>query len=478
MEMQTPSLLDWLKAKLGAPRLQRYLRFGLAGLAVLAGAYQLANGATSGYLFLGLSLGLFLWGAALRDGEAAPVAGLPELSLDRPLDSTPSPTPLPSSTAQVAAARQASLRLAQWVGGVAAVGLVLIGQWSLDQFRDRPLPGVALIFLGVAVWMVAVHRQALDAWWAARAPALRTLPQAVPELQSGTAVRWRVAGAALALSTLTLLLTPNNNFTLPGRLTWIASLVAWLLAFWDGPISLRWDWRGALDQLWRGEVTIRLTRTLWLLLWVLIISASFRFAKLVEVPVEMTSDHIEKLVDVNDILNNGRRPIFERTNGGREPLGFYLYALVAHYAGTGLTHFTLKVTNAVIGFLTLPLIFLAAREITDDDLTGLLATLAAGLAWWPNSISRNGLRFPLAPFFAALALWLLIRALKRRERNSALLAGLAMGVGLYGYTPTRILPVGAALALGVYALHVVGDQRRAAAVNAARWLAMMLVIVL
>jgi tetratricopeptide (TPR) repeat protein len=275
------------------------------------------------------------------------------------------------------------------------------------------------------------------------------------------------------LSALTFLFVGDNNFSLPGRITWIASLIAWLVAFWNGPLSPRIDLRVIADRVWRGEINIRLTRTLFLVIAVLILSASFRFARLNDLPVAMTSDHVEKLRDVNEMLNSGRRPIFEPANGGREPMEFYLAALVAQFAGTGLSHLTLKLVTAMAGFATLPIIFLFAREISDDDLTALLATLAAGIGWWPNVISRNGLRFPFAPLFAALALWLIVRALKRNRRNDALLAGLALGIGLYGYTPIRVVPAAVALALGIYALH---KWRKAEAIKAAGWLVMLSLI--
>ncbi len=470
--MQTePSLLDWLRAKVSAPGIQRYFRFGLAGLTALVGAYMLlGRGQAIGYLFLGLGMGLFFWGFSLRGEATTSISSLPELNLTRPFtpSAVPSIVPTPS---RAEATRQAWLGLMRWVGGSGAVLLALAGQYSLARFHARPWPGVLMLFGGAALWALVVRREALDGWWPTRAPTL----EAQPILQAGTRVRWRLAGVALVLSALTFFVSANNNFPPLGRAAWVASLMVWALALWDGPIQFNWDWRGALERLWRGEVNIRLSRTLFLLIGVMVVAATIRFANLEAVPSEMTSDHIEKLIDVDDILNNGKRPIFEPDNSGREVMGFYIYAIVARAAGLGLTFINLKLTNALIGFLTLPLIFLAAREITDDDLTGLLAALTAGMAWWPNSISRNGLRFPLAPLFATLALWLVIRALKRRSRNAALLAGLAMGIGLYGYTAIRIVPVAGALAFGLYAWH---SWSRTVTTNVARWLIVLGVLLL
>ena len=68
------------------------------------------------------------------------------------------------------------------------------------------------------------------------------------------------------------------------------------------------------------------------------------------------------------------------------------------------------------------------------------ALLFAGIAYWPNVISRVGLRFPLYPLFVAPTLFYLLRGLRTRNRNDFILSGIALGIGLHGYSPIRILP--------------------------------------
>ncbi len=57
------------------------------------------------------------------------------------------------------------------------------------------------------------------------------------------------------------------------------------------------------------------------------------------------------------------------------------------------------------------------------------------------AISRVGLRFPLSPLFVAPVLYYLLRGFRTGRRNDFLLAGLFQGIGLYGYSTIRILPV-------------------------------------
>jgi hypothetical protein len=87
----------------------------------------------------------------------------------------------------------------------------------------------------------------------------------------------------------------------------------------------------------------------------------------------------------------------------------------------------------------------------------------AGIAYWPNVISRVGLRFPLYPLFVAPVLYFLLRGLRHRRLNDFLLAGLFLGIGLHGYTPIRILPFAIVVAVGLYLLHrrAPGERRTA-----------------
>jgi hypothetical protein len=75
---------------------------------------------------------------------------------------------------------------------------------------------------------------------------------------------------------------------------------------------------------------------------------------------------------------------------------------------------------------------------------------------WATAIARMGLRYPYTPFFAALSLYFVWRAMKHQNRNDFLIAGLTLGAGLYGYIPSRDVPL---VALGLFFLWAIFEGR-------------------
>jgi 4-amino-4-deoxy-L-arabinose transferase-like glycosyltransferase len=170
----------------------------------------------------------------------------------------------------------------------------------------------------------------------------------------------------------------------------------------------------------------------------------------------MTSDHAEKLMDVFDILN-GKYSIFFPRNTGREPLYIYFSAFLAKF--TGVTFLTIKLSAVIGGLLMLPYLYLLGKELGSERI-GLIAVAFAGVAYWPNVIERFALRISFYPLFVAPVLYHLIRGLRRQNRNDFILAGLALGLGLNGYTPFRIMPFAVVAIVIVYLLHVRDAQTR------------------
>jgi hypothetical protein len=102
--------------------------------------------------------------------------------------------------------------------------------------------------------------------------------------------------------------------------------------------------------------------------------------------------------------------------------------------------------------ITLVYIYLLSKEVGNRRVA-LLAMILVGIAYWPNVITRVALRFSLYPLFVAPTLYYLLRGIRRSNRNDFILAGIALGLGLHGYTPFRIMPFVVVAAVGLFLIH-------------------------
>lgn len=245
--------------------------------------------------------------------------------------------------------------------------------------------------------------------------------------------------------------THTNHFNGLNLILWLAGSACLAAALYIPSASRSEVFSRVLEFVRRPEWRLRITRSHIVILLVVSLVIFFRLFRLEQVPREMFSDHAEKLYDVIDVLR-GQTPVFFTRNTGREAFQFYLTALIAIIFNTKISFISLKIGTALAGLLTLPYIYLLGRQVGGRTV-GLLAFILAGVAYWPNVISRVGLRFPLYPLFAAPALFYLIRGLRFRRRNDFIWSGIALGIGLHGYSPTRFLPVVMVIVAGIYLLH-------------------------
>ena len=186
----------------------------------------------------------------------------------------------------------------------------------------------------------------------------------------------------------------DNAFSKVNLAVLAAALLAFLYAFWLVDKSKPRPWERVRDSWVKFRAQgVRFSPWTLLVMGVFAVSAFYRFYLLDQVPVEMFSDHAEKLLDVRDVLN-GQTSIFFSRNTGREAFQMYLTAAMSLLFNSGLSFLSLKLGTAFCGLFTLPFIYLTGKEIANRRV-GLLAMFFAGIAYWPNVISRVALRFTL-----------------------------------------------------------------------------------
>ena len=320
---------------------------------------------------------------------------------------------------------------------LAALSLTCLGQYY-RLYREQ-YPWDAIIFFTTG--------SALFVWLSFRAKT----PAPDSPIEQASNVASRPSGylliAAVALAALAWQQSSDNTFTRVGVLAWWGAIVAFLGAFWQGGATHKSDWKWPFNG---DGITWHMSWSALAVIGLIALAAFFRLYRLDAVPPEMNSDHVEKLYDVYDVLN-GKTPIYFERNTGREPMQFYLAVAIIKLFNTGLTHYSLKLTNVVMGVLSVIGVYLLGRELGGKRL-GLVAGFFAAVSIWPVATSRIGLRYPFAPAFTSLALWSLWRALRRGGRNDWLMAGLILGLGLHGYTAFRLMPVAAVALIGLHAL--------------------------
>jgi hypothetical protein len=314
-----------------------------------------------------------------------------------------------------------------------ALFLALSGQALLEPQNRQVNIALALYFLAVVICIWAYFK---NEW---HLPAL-PLPWQKPDDLSTRMIPFLLS---IVFALLTFLDFGEGVFTVTNVVLWLLSIGFLFYGLWIKAPKVEQD----------NSPEARRKKIMWgaLVLSVFAITLFFRLYRTASVPAEPFSDHAEKILDVYDITQGEYKVFFPR-NTGREAFQMYWTLLVANVFGTGLSFLSLKLGTALLGILTIPYVYLLGKEFGGQRV-GLFALFLFGIAYWPNVISRIGLRFPLYPLFVAPTLFYLIRGLRTRNRNDFLLSGIFLGLGLHGYSPFRIVPVLVVVAFVIYVIH-------------------------
>jgi 4-amino-4-deoxy-L-arabinose transferase-like glycosyltransferase len=342
-----------------------------------------------------------------------------------------------------------------------ALALALGGQRAFEPSSRSLGMGLGLYFAAAALLIWACWR---GEWSLA--------PQRLSESHEDTFKVNRIAFfASIALAIAAFLAFGDNLFTSFNVTMWALALILLVWSLWGRNPGAEPFWKRLWAFLRQEAWQIPITRWTLLVLAVAAIVVFFRVYHLDQVPGEPFSDHAEKLLDVYDITQ-GQTHIFFPRNTGREGFQMYLTVAVAAIFGTGLSFFSLKIGSVLCGLATLPYMYLLGKEVGNRRV-GLLAVFFVGIAYWPNVISRAGLRFPLYPLFVAPTLYYLLRGLRASKRNDFILSGLFLGLGLHGYSPFRIVPLVVVIAVGLYLLHT---QSKGSRTKAVIWLSLLALV--
>jgi 4-amino-4-deoxy-L-arabinose transferase-like glycosyltransferase len=303
----------------------------------------------------------------------------------------------------------------------------LLGQYLLDRRQAVPL-AAGLLAVGALGFAALVGARPIQA-------------PAEPPATTSRHVSPVLVSAAVILGALAFPRFGSNLFTASGTALWCLAVALLLWAAWrsDAPHRAaapppQWPWRReGLTVTWQ-QVTLA---------GIVLLGAFFRLYRLAEIPLEMGCDLPHNYANIRLILR-GEYPVFFSSYPGREALFFYMAAPVARLFG--LSHLTIKLASALVGLVTLPVIYLLGKELYSREV-GLYAAFFMSISHWHVILTRVGFRASTVPLLLTLVWWAIARGRKTERRWFFALAGLFLSLGLYTYNAFMIAPLMAGLML-------------------------------
>src|SRR5579884_2673186 len=175
-----------------------------------------------------------------------------------------------------------------------------------------------------------------------------------------------------------------------------------------------------------------------LVLGLLLGAAFLRLYRLDSLPPGLFIDVATNGLDIRDVIQLHHFPVFFERNYGREALFIYFQAFLVYFAGPQPIVFAFSAV--AMGMLTIALTYRLFRAMFGWRLALLAAGVLAGSFWFVD-LSRFGLRTTSLPPLLVATLYLLWRTLRRGRQRYAVLGGIALGLALYTYIASRLLPL-------------------------------------
>lgn len=185
-------------------------------------------------------------------------------------------------------------------------------------------------------------------------------------------------------------------------------------------------------------------RTLIILLVLfLLISLFLHLYKINQVPPCLNADEAAHGYNAYSILKTGKDeygnflPLrFRSFEDYKFPL--YTYLSVPFVKIFGLNDFSVRFLNLIIGILLVPLVYIVAKEIFNDQKIALIASFLTSVSPWIYILSRHAHEEVLCAFFTLLSIYFLIKFNQKLRFFDFLLADISILLAVFSYHTGRI----------------------------------------
>lgn len=304
--------------------------------------------------------------------------------------------------------------LAVLIGVVGEIGLI---------FSNKLTPNIWLVIVGAIVVAFACNFQKIKPIFSDDLIAKTSTSLFSTEVQK------RMMIIAVVLSVLGIILLKNHNWDLQYwdvLIIWIVSILAVVLAYLPAGLSnpnrqLKIDWKVVLP-----------------IFAVVLIGAALRFYQLGDIPLTMENDEGTVGMKAISALTGELKSMFE-TFGGYGTLHFFLMAIPIQLFGR--TIFAIRILTAIYGAVTLPVVYILAKELFSPKVA-LVSTALLAFSHLHIQFSRvSPTASSLDPLLSSLAFLFLYRGIKNNRTFDWVISALVMGIGMYFYVGARAMLV-------------------------------------
>lgn len=180
------------------------------------------------------------------------------------------------------------------------------------------------------------------------------------------------------------------------------------------------------------------------LLIIFVIALCLRFVNLDSIPPGLNWDEVSHGYNAYSILKTGSDewgqflPLANFRAYGDYPLPLYMYLAIPSISIFGLNEFSIRFPSALLGTLTVLVVYLLSKEIFKNKNAALMSAFLLAMSPWGILPSRQVIQSTPAIFFLSLGFLFLIKGLHGKGIFN-ILGAVSLGLSAYAYHNTRIL---------------------------------------